>query len=344
MVSASAFAAPESLLLLESGSGVCAATLLEDGVHAATAYHCVNSKRPIRLSTADGHTVSANRVATNRLFDLAVLELSAPLPVQGMTIRESPLVSPEPVVVYGHPFFNASQEVLVLEGLLGFSQASGSVSAVGPYLTQLDVAFNPGMSGGPVVDEKDRLAGVASRKLKGEQLSFSAPSAPLLEMIASPELERISGRMSLEGEVDFPLLPGAVPSLHLVPRLVLWDWIGLEASVGLDLGGKWQALSQGMARWTSWKTGAYLRMRVGRGGYSLTADVGGRAVGETQLESFWSDDGFEFANERVSSRVGPAIRLGWKGWTFGVEYLTNGTDWTPSLTLGKVLAPQWVLF
>jgi hypothetical protein len=338
MASFTAYAAPEGVLLLQSGSGVCAATLLEDGMHAATAYHCVNSRRSIRLSTADGQTVDAYRLATDRPLDLAILKLKGPLQAKGMKIRDSSLIPAEVVAVYGHPFFNASLEIPALEGLLAFSRASGSVSAVGPYLTQLDVAFNPGISGGPVVDEQGRLAGVASRKLKGEQLSFSAPSAPLLEMMASPQMERISGKLSLVGDLDLPLFPGAVPSLHLTPRLILWDWIGVEGSVGWNLGGKWQALSYGTARWNAWKAGAYGRLRFGRGGYSLSADVGGRAVSETRLDGIWGEDGFEFVREVY------AARLGRKGWSFGVDYLTDGSNWAPTLTLGTVLAPQWVIF
>jgi hypothetical protein len=135
-----------------------------------------------------------------------------------------------------------------------------------------------------------------------------------------------------------------VPSLHLTPRLILWDWIGVEGSVGLNLGAKWQALSHGTARWNAWKAGAYGRIRLGRGGYSVTADIGGRAASETRLDGVWGEDGFEFVREVYAARMGPSIRLGWKGWSFGVDYLTDGTNWAPTLTLGTILAPQWVIF
>jgi len=339
-----AHAAPEGVLLLQSAGGVCAATVLDDGLHVATAYHCVNSGRPIQLSTATGEAAGAVRWATNRKLDLAVLRLDNPLGVSGLSVREGPLVPGEPVVVYGHPFYSAGQEIASLEGLLAFSQAHGFVSAVGPYLTQLDVAFNPGISGGPVVDEQGRVAGVASRKLKGEQLSFSAPSAPLLKMVAVPTKEKISGALSLLADLEIPLSVDQVSSFHLTPRLLLWDWIGLEGSAGWELGANWQAVRVETVRWNSWKLGAFFRVRVGQGPNSFVADIGGQAVGEMVLTGSWEEERLQMVREQGAVRMGPNLRFGWKGWTFATGLFGTQGDWTPTVSVGTVVAPQMAVF
>jgi hypothetical protein len=343
--SAFAQAAPEGVLLLESGGGVCAATLLKDGAHVATAYHCVNTLRPITLRTADGQEVNAKRVATNRSLDLAVLKMDSPLPIAGLPIRSFDLAPGEPVVVYGHPFYSAGQSIPALEGLLAFSQAHGFVSAVGPYLTQLDVAFNPGMSGGPVVDADGRIAGVASRKLKGEQLSFSAPSAPLVGMQKEQHRERVSGRLSLLSDLDVPLAATQVPSLHLTPRLVLWDWVGFEASAGWEMGANWKALQTGEAHWEAWKIGTFLRFRMGQGPESLVLDLGGAQVGTMVLTGIWQEEqGFRFVRTQGAARLGPSLRLGWKGWALGVRLLKDQDHWATSISVGWVVAPQLAIF
>jgi hypothetical protein len=261
-----------------------------------------------------------------------------------MPIRVDDLVPGERVLVYGHPFYSASKEIPALEGLLAFSRASGTVSAVGPYLTQLDVAFNPGVSGGPVVDEQGRLAGVASRKLEGEHLSFASPAAPLVEMLANPHVHALSGKLAVLAEVDLPLDAGAVPSLHLSPQLLLWDWIGLEGSLGWELGGNWAALSQSSAHWTAWRGAAFLRFRAGSGSQSAVVEIGGRVSGTMELSAHWKEEGFQFKRQEGPLGMGPAIRLNWRAWSLGGELLKRDDQWVPAMALGFVLNPRLLLF
>ena len=63
---------------------------------------------------------------------------------------------------------------------LGGSVTSGIVSGIRPEGIQFTAAISPGNSGGPVVDNRGRVVGVAQAALVGdnaESLNFAIPSA-----------------------------------------------------------------------------------------------------------------------------------------------------------------------
>jgi len=96
--------------------------------------------------------------------DLALVEVAATLPPLERA-TSAPKVG-DPVLAIGSPL-----------GLSG-SASSGIVSAVRNGTIQFSAPVSPGNSGGPVVDRRGRVLGVATSKLVGngaEGLSFAIP-------------------------------------------------------------------------------------------------------------------------------------------------------------------------
>jgi putative serine protease PepD len=165
-----------------SGSGV---VLDEDG-YVLTNAHVVSDTqaRQITVRLADGSVLDATLVGRDAVYDIAVLKVSALLPVPGFAT--GPVVVGQPVAAFGAPL-----------GLYG-TVTSGIVSAVSrPVVAagagkeeasvvsaiQTDAAINPGNSGGPLVDAAGRVVGVntAIATLSGSSsgsigLGFAIPS------------------------------------------------------------------------------------------------------------------------------------------------------------------------
>ncbi len=107
-------------------------------------------------------TGTVRRVVEER--DLALVEVAAELPAL-VRATTAPKVG-DPVLAIGSPL-----------GLAG-SASSGIVSAVRPGSLQFSAPVSPGNSGGPVVDRRGHVLGVATAKLVGngaEGLSFAVP-------------------------------------------------------------------------------------------------------------------------------------------------------------------------
>lgn len=117
-------------------------------------------------------------IVRDEAHDLALLRLRNPAPQAAPLEGRLGVSETTPVVVVGFPF----GEALALDGHSPAATISrGSIASVrrsntgGVELLQLDVALNPGNSGGPVVDERGRVVGVSVATLRGTGISFIVP-------------------------------------------------------------------------------------------------------------------------------------------------------------------------
>lgn len=127
----------------------------------------VNGRRTVRIRQ-DDRTYEGRVTAVAPADDLAIVEVAVTLPALTRAATE-PAVG-EPVLVVGSPLG------------LGGSVASGIVSAYrtegGVRYLQFSAPISPGNSGGPVVDRRGRVVGVATAKAVApgaEGLSFAIP-------------------------------------------------------------------------------------------------------------------------------------------------------------------------
>jgi S1-C subfamily serine protease len=138
--------------------------------------------------TRKERTVSAEIVATDPSRDLAVLrvkgfkDLPAPIPMDA-DVEVSETMT---VYAFGFPF---GQALSLTKGNPAMTVGKGSVSSIRENelgqvaRIQIDGDLNPGNSGGPVVDAKGRLIGVAVAKIGGTRIGLAIPAADLTKML-----------------------------------------------------------------------------------------------------------------------------------------------------------------
>jgi len=166
---------------------------IDRGGYLITNYHVIASevdpkyrgysRITVRPSDAPEVRLPAKVVGWDRLLDLALLKVSTTPDYVFSLARDS---SPSP-----------GQRVIAIGSPAGLENTvtSGIVSAVGRRLLatgevfQVDVALNPGNSGGPLVDENGEVEGVAFAGLPQFQgLNFAIPSSWVLRVL--PDLFR----------------------------------------------------------------------------------------------------------------------------------------------------------
>jgi S1-C subfamily serine protease len=205
-----------------SGSGVVFAP---DG-YILTNAHVAAGAEELALGFTDGSTAPGHVVGFDHTTDLAVLRTGAHAPSVAQFGSSAGLRVGQLVVAIGNP--------------LGFSStvSAGVVSALGrtmrardgramENIIQSDVAFNPGNSGGPLVDSRGTVVGVNTAIILGAQgLSFSVPidTAKWVvgELMSAGRVRR--GWLGIAGQ-NRPIERG------LARRL------GLEHTSGVEVGG-----------------------------------------------------------------------------------------------------------
>jgi S1-C subfamily serine protease len=184
----------------------------KDSALVATNYHVVASpefekksrltpaevakslKLPTVTAVFDGGTktersLKAEAVAADPETDLAILRVTGlkdpPTPID---IAGSPkLFETMSVYSFGYPF---GQALAVAKGNPNVTVGKGSISSLRNddtgelSVVQIDGALNPGNSGGPVVDTKGKLVGIAVATVKnGQGIGFAVPAAELGKMM-----------------------------------------------------------------------------------------------------------------------------------------------------------------
>ena len=155
---------------VRSGRGQGSGVLL-DRRSVITNAHVVGSNPTPSLTFADGVTRSGRVVATDRAYDLALVETESPSDVEIHLAPEESIVPGKLVVAIGNPYG------------FGWTVTTGVVSSVDRMLggldglIQTDAAINPGNSGGALVDLDGRLVGIPTMVLaQGQNIGFAIPS------------------------------------------------------------------------------------------------------------------------------------------------------------------------
>jgi V8-like Glu-specific endopeptidase len=153
----------------DSGSALGSGFVVSKDGKIVTNLHVIRDMKTAAVQLANGDEFdSVSILATDERRDLAILQVTGyNLPAAELGDSESVTVG-DRVVVVGAP-----------QGLEG-TVTAGILSSVrdndGFKVLQTDAAVNPGNSGGPLVDQKGRVIGVASFKLRStEGLNFAVP-------------------------------------------------------------------------------------------------------------------------------------------------------------------------
>jgi putative serine protease PepD len=130
----------------------------------ATAAHVVDGASSIKVSFADGTTRTARVLGTDNATDVAVLKVDP----SGLTLHPLPLGNSaaltvgDPLAIIGDPFhYTRSISTGIVSGLDRTIQAPNGFTVA--HAIQTDAALNPGNSGGPVLDSRGQVIGIADQ-------------------------------------------------------------------------------------------------------------------------------------------------------------------------------------
>ena len=179
-------------------NALCSGTVINEQGHILTNFHCVYEQKTMNMyywDEDDWHEYSVEVIGQDPLADLAVLKvigLKRKVPYLKFADNKD-IYSGAEVFAFGHPMGMA------------WSLSKGIISSTEryarhPYIKsiQIDAAINKGNSGGPVLNEKGEIVGIASLLVSrtnqnaGVGIAIRADIAKksLVEMLATGKVDR----------------------------------------------------------------------------------------------------------------------------------------------------------
>jgi S1-C subfamily serine protease len=150
------------------GSG---AIISSDGM-VVTNYHVIQGARAASVITYGGSAYGVSLVGYDIQNDIAVLKISSNDTFSYFSFGDSDsLKAGQKVVALGNP---AGLSFTATEGIIS---SPARLASDGFYYIQTDVTLNPGNSGGPIINSRGEIIGIADFKVSGyEGLGFAIPS------------------------------------------------------------------------------------------------------------------------------------------------------------------------
>ena len=148
----------------------------KDGV-ILTNSHLVFGHQTIDVILDNGFTTRAELVGVDPFLDLAVLRISVPMKNLPVAILgdSNKVQTGEDVLAIGNPF---GLEQTLTKGIISGVNRTLLASPMSPDLPliQTDAAFNPGNSGGPLVNGCGEIIGINTAMLgQGDNINFAVP-------------------------------------------------------------------------------------------------------------------------------------------------------------------------
>ena len=158
------------------------------------------------------------------------------------------LVETMPVYMFGFPF---GETLSTTKGNPAITIGKGSVSSIRENergetaVVQIDGDLNPGNSGGPVVDGKGRLVGVAVAKIRNTRIGMAIPPAELTKMLNGRLAEiGLHPTKVADGNAEIEVTMRLIDPLGKISktqvRVVPTD--SLKEALKADKDGKWPPL------------------------------------------------------------------------------------------------------
>jgi serine protease Do len=186
-------------------SGVAYKAAPDGGTYVITNDHVVNAATTIVVRAVDGPKLDATLVGTDPDTDIAVVKVSASLPLVQRG-DSTALVVGQMAVAIGSPYgLQHSVSAGVVSGLHRSLPDDYSANNSGVYplvdVIQTDAAINPGNSGGALVDRKGRLIGINSAIY-----SSTGQNAGIGFAIPTKTALRIADELIASGKATHPYL------------------------------------------------------------------------------------------------------------------------------------------
>ncbi len=201
-----------------SGTRIGTGVIIDPNGFIITNQHVVDNYASLRVILTDNSIYSAELVAENSEYDLAILKVEAKnLPTVVFGNSDDVRVG-EPAYAIGNPI-NLDLRSTFTTGVISAKDRLMSVDGVGTMvLIQTDAALNNGNSGGPLINEYGQVIGINSSKISTfssaiEGLGFAIPSNTVKDVVNT-------------------LLSGSQPEPDFKFGLVV-ETIGIEIEPGL---------------------------------------------------------------------------------------------------------------
>jgi S1-C subfamily serine protease len=136
--------------------------ILDKAGHVLTNFHVVEgANRGIEVTLSNKRRYSAKVVGTDKVHDLALLQIDAPN-LEPVTLADSGGLSVgQKVYAIGNPFgLNGTMTRGIISSIRTLPAARGSESASIEDAIQTDAAINPGNSGGPLLNSHGEVIGI----------------------------------------------------------------------------------------------------------------------------------------------------------------------------------------
>jgi S1-C subfamily serine protease len=197
--------------------------ILDRAGHVLTNFHVIADANRIEVKTSDKHTYKATIVGSDKMHDLALLQINAPN-LQPVTLADSSdLVVGQKVYAIGNPFgLNGTMTRGIISSIRSIKGPEGAPIE---DAIQTDAAINPGNSGGPLLNSRGEVIGINTLIATGgaEQSSGIGFAIPITTAKA------VLGDLTKYGRVRRPSL--GIVSLAIGPDLA--DQMGLAAASGV---------------------------------------------------------------------------------------------------------------
>jgi len=198
--------------------------VLDKAGHVLTNFHVVEgANRGIQVTLSNKHSYKAKVVGTDRLHDLALLQIDAPN-LQSVTLANSAELSVgQKVYAIGNPFgLSGTMTRGIISSIRSIKNADGAPIE---DAIQTDAAINPGNSGGPLLNSRGEVIGIntmiaSNGAEQSSGIGFAIPINTAKAVLA--DLNRF-------GKVKRPSL--GIESYGIVPDLA--SQMGLAADSGV---------------------------------------------------------------------------------------------------------------
>jgi S1-C subfamily serine protease len=133
--------------------------ILDKAGHVLTNFHVVaNANRGIKVQLSNKRSYSANVIGTDKVHDLALLQIDAP-GLEPVTLADSrDLAVGQKVYAIGNPFgLSGTMTRGIISSIRSIRNADGTPIE---DAIQTDAAINPGNSGGPLLNSRGEVIGI----------------------------------------------------------------------------------------------------------------------------------------------------------------------------------------
>lgn len=171
----------DELLRIFPIEGVGSGILIDNQGHILTNYHVVDHARRLKVTIYDGKTFNAKVIGTDKLTDLAVLEIenhdnNAIDSIPSAELGDSDnLKVGQLVIAVGNPF-GLTGGPTVTTGIISSLNRNIEFEDGILELVQTDAAINPGNSGGPLVNTNGEIIAINTAKIPyAHGIGFAVP-------------------------------------------------------------------------------------------------------------------------------------------------------------------------